>query len=70
MMNVARRGAFIDQLRQTKIENLHLTCRRDHHVTGFHIAMDDAALVRCGQRIGNLNGNRQRAAKIEGPSVD
>ena len=70
-MNSAGSSAFgIQQFCQAKIEDLGLTRRRDHHVAGFDVAMNDSARVRGGQRVGHLDGNRKRAAQIEGAAVD
>ena len=41
-------------LRQTEIEHLHAAIRCNDDVVAFQIPMDDAALVRVGQRIGQL----------------
>lgn len=34
--------------------------RSDLDVGGFHVAMDDAALMRVFERLGNLRGNAER----------
>src|SRR5947207_8432238 len=68
-MNVARCGAFINQLCQAEVEDLYLTRRRDHDVAGFDIAMNYAAFMRSGERISHLDGDGQSAAEIEWPSV-
>src|SRR5437764_1091262 len=68
-MNAAK-VVRVHELRQTEIENLHLARRRDHHVAGFDVAMNDAAPVRCRQRVGYLNCDRERAAQIERTTVD
>jgi hypothetical protein len=39
---------------ETEVEHLHAPIRRDDDVVAFQITMDDAALVRVGERIGEL----------------
>ena len=45
------------QLRQPEVEHLHAPFRRDHHVGGFQVAVDDALLVRGGERIGERDAD-------------
>src|SRR2546425_6855062 len=37
---------IVQQLGETEVQNLDLAGRRDHDVSGFYVAMDDAARVR------------------------
>ncbi len=53
------------QLRDAEVEQLDevalATARDQDDVVGFEIAVDDAALVRCGQCVGDLQRDHQRA---------
>src|SRR5688572_15798723 len=40
---------------ETKVQNLHTSFWRDHHVAGFEIAMDNAARVRGGDCISDVD---------------
>ena len=67
------RGArllIIQKFGQTKVKNLDLAGRGDHDVSGFDVAMDDAARVRHRERIGNLDGNQQRALQFQRMTID
>ena len=44
--------------------------RRDHYISGFDIAMNNATRMRSGERVRNLDGDRKRAAQIQRPAVD
>src|SRR5262245_36921945 len=68
-MDAAVCCTLIDELRQTEIQNLHLTGRCHHHVARFDVTMDDAAFMRSSQGVGNLDGDREGAAKVERASV-
>src|SRR5688572_8328235 len=68
-------SVFVEQFCQTKIQHLDLAGRRDHHIAGFDVAMNDAASV-CGseclcclQRDGQSTFERQRAAVYELPHI-
>src|ERR1041384_5963640 len=69
-MNSAGDVTLINELGQTKVENLDLTRGRDHHVAGFDVTMDDAAFVSGRQRVGDLNRDRERAREIEWTTVN
>src|SRR5262249_44713080 len=58
------------QLRESEIENLHSIRRSERDVGGFEIAMDDAAVVRCFERIGNLAGDGERFLEWNRPAGD
>ena len=58
-----RRAIACQRLRQTEIENLHRAVAGQFDVRGLQIAMDDAALVRVFERLGDLLGDRQRFVK-------
>ena len=52
---------FVEEFCESEVEHFHLPARRDHNVTGFDVAMNDAARV-CGrERFGGLQSDRQRA---------
>ena len=48
---------IFQQLRQAEIQNFHLSSGRHHHIARLDIAMNNAARMRCGQSVGNLNRN-------------
>ena len=54
--------ARFDRLGQTEIENLHVLVARDHHVLGLEIAMHDAARMRSGHTLCDLECVRDRAS--------
>src|SRR5207237_3003620 len=70
VMNSTGYVTLINELGQTKVENLDLPRGRDHDVAGFYISMNDAAFVRCGNRARNLNRDRERAREIEWTTVN
>jgi hypothetical protein len=47
------------ELRQAEVQQLHARLRQ-HHVAGLEVAVDDALLVRGGQRLGNLRPDLER----------
>src|SRR5256885_1109031 len=51
MNSAGRRFLFIQQFRQTEIQNLHLPVVGYHHVARLNVAMNDAARVRCGEGV-------------------
>src|SRR6185436_1854575 len=61
---------IVQQFCQTKIKNLYLTGRRDHHVSRFDVAMDDVSRMRGGQGVCNLDGDQKRALQLERMAVD
>src|SRR4051794_5373403 len=50
---------FIEQFGESEVEDFNLAARRDHHVAGFDIAMNDAARVCSTERIRSLQRDRQ-----------
>ena len=62
-------GFRLKRLRQPEIQNLHLAVRRDLHICGFEVPMDDALLMSGLQRLGHLLRytdrlvNRRRTAR-------
>ena len=46
-------SAFVDHLREAEVEHLHPPVGRHHHVGGLEVAVDDASLVRRGERVGD-----------------
>ena len=60
LMQIFRR----EQFRQTEIQDHCLSPRRDHDVARLNVAVDDAPVVRGRQRIGHLNGDRQKFFRI------
>ena len=70
VMNSRRsRRVFVQQFRQTKVENFNLAVRRDHHVAGLDVAMDDTASVRGGKCIGSLQSDRQSTLERQRATV-
>src|ERR1051326_1965659 len=59
VMNSAGDVTLVDELGQTKVKDLDLPGRRDHDVAGFDVSMNDAAFMRGGERVGNLNRDRK-----------
>ena len=57
-----------DGLGQPEVQNLHQSRRGHLDVGGLQIAMDDPALVRGVERIGDLPGHRQRLGNRQRPS--
>ena len=51
------------QLGQAEVQDLGDTLRRDHHVRGLEVAVDDAGGVGGGERVGQGNGDPQRLAE-------
>src|ERR1700747_2228112 len=49
------RAARRRELRQTEIKDLYLAAPSHENIRGLDVAVDDAACVRCVQRIGNLD---------------
>src|SRR5689334_6131387 len=59
-MNSRRaRCFFVEQFRESEVEHFDLSARRDHYVTGFNVAMNDAAGMCSAERIRNLQRDRQ-----------
>ena len=54
-------------LRETEVEDLDRAVGRELDVRGFQIAMDDAALVRGFERVGDLSRDRQRFVQRNRP---
>ena len=55
---------------QTEVENLRVALGRDDDVGRLDVAVDDALGVRVGERVGNLHGEIDRAARIQRPPGD
>ena len=53
-----RRGLFAAC--EAEVEELHPAVRRDFHVRGLEVAVDDALVVRRGECLGDLAGKRKR----------
>jgi hypothetical protein len=60
----------LERLCQTEVEHLHAPVPGDHHVRRFQIAMDDSPRVRCDERSGDRNRERQNVAERHAPSGD
>jgi hypothetical protein len=60
-------GTALESLGQAEIEHLHLAVRRDLHVGGLEVAVDDAFLVRGLERIGHLLRDAQRLDERDRP---
>ena len=56
-----------DEFREPEVENLGESIRRDHHVLGLQVAMDDSGFVRLGQAVGDLRRDRQHATDRQRP---
>ena len=48
-----------------EVEDLDRAARREHHVGGLEVAVQDAVAVRHAQRLGQLHGDRHRLAFAE-----
>ena len=55
--------AGLRQLRQAEVEHLDDAVRRHHDVAGLEVAVDDAARVRGGERVGERDRDAQRLAE-------
>ena len=53
-VGVERRGAGLDAARDPEVEHLHGAVEPDHHVLGFHVPVDEAAIVRRSERAGDV----------------
>jgi hypothetical protein len=62
-----RRAGGGDQLRQPKIQNLHVPVFADEHVLRLQVAMDDAFLMRRSQAARNLAAVIDRFAQRQNP---
>jgi hypothetical protein len=66
------RGRFAlvgaEALGQPEVENLREAVGRDDHVGRFQIAVEDAARMRFGQAVSNLNGVVERLIEAQGTS--
>jgi len=61
---------LVVQLGEAEIENLHNTLRRDHHIRGLQIAMDNPRGVRGGKRVRNLRRIFHRRADAQALAPD
>src|SRR2546421_12091459 len=59
----------VHQLRQSKVENLHLAGWRHHDIARFDVTMNNAALVRRGESVRNLNRDRECTAQIQRTTI-
>src|SRR5690349_11335817 len=59
-----------DQLCETKVEHLHRSGTRDHHVSRLDISMCNATTVCRCESVCCLNRNRERLPQIEWLTVD
>ena len=57
---IGRAGLGLEHLRQTEVEHLYFSFRRDLHVRGFQIAMNDALSVRRFEGFGDLLRDLER----------
>ena len=56
-------------LGEAEVEDLHLAVRRDLHVGGLQVAVDDALLVRLLERLGDLPRDRERLVDRDRPAL-
>ena len=56
--------------RETEIQNLCLAARSQKNVCRFDVAMDDAFLVRCIERVGDFDGPIQQELNLDGLTLD
>ena len=56
--------------RQSEVEHLHIAVLAQHDILRFHIAMDDARLMRCLQGAGNLDRGVERFHHRYGSAFD
>ena len=57
---VSRRAIVAEVLGEPEVQDLDHLRRRDLHVRGLQIAMDDSLVMRSLQRLGDLTGDRER----------
>jgi hypothetical protein len=62
-------GVGLHHLGEAEVEDLDLAVRLDDDVRRFQVAMDDPFLVRRGERLANLCGNRERFVQRQGASL-
>ncbi len=60
----------LERLRQSEVQHLHFSVRRDLHIRGLQIPMDDSFLVRRLQRFADLLRNPERFIDRNRPSLD
>ena len=66
LRQVRRRGSRpFPRFRETEVEDLHLAVRRQLHVRGLEVAVDDALLVRLLERLGDLPRDWQRLVRCD-----
>ena len=63
-------GFVLERLRQSEVEHLHFSVRRDLHIRGFQIPMDDSFLMRRFQCFADLLRNLQRFIDRNRPALD
>ena len=54
LRQIRRRVFFVESLREAEVEHLHLAGWRDLDIGGLQVAVNDAFLVRCFERFGDL----------------
>ena len=64
-----RRSARVGRARRPEVQHLH-DLRRELDVRGLEVAMDDAALVRRVERVGDLPRDRERLGDRQRPARD
>jgi hypothetical protein len=69
-----RRGvvsaATCTNLGQSEIENLRVAAPGDEQVGGLDVAVDNSGGMRCLERVGDLDGERQQSIDLEGLTAD
>ena len=56
--------------RETEVENLRVPLRRHDDVVGLDVAVDDALGMRVGERVGDLDAEIDRAARVQRAAAD
>ena len=49
-------------LARAEVQDLHRAARRDHHVLGLQVPVDDSGVVRRREAVRDLRGDRQSAS--------
>jgi hypothetical protein len=53
------------EAREPEVEHLHEPALSQHHVAGLDVAVHDPVLVRLGERLRDLRGDRERRLRLE-----